>query len=79
MLVVEDKRTAAKTHVGKTIVRSRCPNAVLLFLESLVDSLLHFLSDLDHVVLSKLQYFLWGSTAAVKAMPSLSRVVARLY
>src|SRR5215208_5580060 len=28
MLVVEDKRTAAKTHVGKAIVRSRCPNAV---------------------------------------------------
>ena len=66
MLIVENKRAAAKAHVGKAVVRGGRPDAVFLFFESLVDSLLHFLGDLDHVASPQLQYFLWGSVAAVK-------------
>jgi len=71
---VEDKLTAAKTHIGKAVVGCGHPDAILFFFECLVDSLLHFLGDLDHVVSTPLQSFLWGSAAAVKRFGQRWRV-----
>jgi hypothetical protein len=48
MLVVEYMSAASETEIGIAIAGCRCPDAVLFFIEGLVDSVLHVIGYFNH-------------------------------
>jgi hypothetical protein len=52
VLVVVNERAAAKAQVRIAFLGCRCPNAVFLFLEGLVDPLFHFIGNFDQAASS---------------------------